>query len=589
MTALKSSVAAGFVAAVMFTALNAAGQVAAQQEKQVFDRVTAKLDRGGTYYSFQNNKYFYENVRKWFDSIQKGILASELKGIKPMQVAMFSQGIRMLVPALGINELQAYGASSILIDEGGKNSDRQFRNKVYFYHGKNKPNGLLWQLAGERNERFNLKFLPKNTIYAGIGQFHPAKIWVWAKKEVPQLFPPALMIINTAEVKFQQRFNLPLEQLLNKLGGTWTIVITYEKDASGKPFMRGVMIVPVTDGVPFDLLAGNMKDKNIKVDLQRREINMDTGKTAPVEVREMLRPQIKEEGKLLYLASSPEILLQLKHAETSGNGLTAMPEFNRYARGLDFNGVQFTYLSSAFMDDLVETISFHSRNKQSAAIISCMFSVMSPSAMISVISLDDEGVMVNTNSGFDLASSGGAQANIATTSVLAGMLLPALSQAREKACRIRCVSNLKSIGLALKQYAADHNGQFPPGDNTAGLNELISKGYLADPGVYICPSAESRKAVLPGRPLTEAGCSYIYLGGQIEGPSPDAPLAFDKPENHNGYINVLFKSGHVAGFSRTGLTNCEKTVRSLAGKLQSAEAEQLLNKAREIDRKMGYK
>ena len=46
---------------------------------------------------------------------------------------------------------------------------------------------------------------------------------------------------------------------------------------------------------------------------------------------------------------------------------------------------------------------------------------------------------------------------IAIVAILAGLLLPALNQGRDKARSTGCINNLKQLGLAFFQYAGDHS------------------------------------------------------------------------------------------------------------------------------------
>ena len=51
---------------------------------------------------------------------------------------------------------------------------------------------------------------------------------------------------------------------------------------------------------------------------------------------------------------------------------------------------------------------------------------------------------------------------IAIIAILASLLLPALGQAKGRAQRLKCTTQLKQIGLGFSMWATDHNDQIPP-------------------------------------------------------------------------------------------------------------------------------
>jgi len=91
---------------------------------------------------------------------------------------------------------------------------------------------------------------------------------------------------------------------------------------------------------------------------------------------------------------------------------------------------------------------------------------------------------------------------IAIIAILAGLLLPALAQAKAKAHRATCVSNLKQIGLAFTMWADDHLNSYPSvvdatmdgskGSPEAWTHFSTLSNEMVTPKLLRCPSDASR-------------------------------------------------------------------------------------------------
>src|SRR2546425_10097940 len=92
---------------------------------------------------------------------------------------------------------------------------------------------------------------------------------------------------------------------------------------------------------------------------------------------------------------------------------------------------------------------------------------------------------------------------IAIIAILASMLLPALARAKEAANRIKCVNNLKQIETALKLYADDNDGFYPPRTNSYRWPTLLQE-YYHTTNLLLCPTDLQR-----GTPQTQTSSPTI--------------------------------------------------------------------------------
>lgn len=112
---------------------------------------------------------------------------------------------------------------------------------------------------------------------------------------------------------------------------------------------------------------------------------------------------------------------------------------------------------------------------------------------------------------------------IAIIAILAGLLLPALSKAKESGRRAACINNLRQIGIGMTVYAQDNQDRVvearfkdvqialnPPEEKAAASVGLTMSTNTSAPQIWTCPSR-------PGFPSFERDFDQWVIGFQYFG------------------------------------------------------------------------
>jgi prepilin-type N-terminal cleavage/methylation domain-containing protein len=95
---------------------------------------------------------------------------------------------------------------------------------------------------------------------------------------------------------------------------------------------------------------------------------------------------------------------------------------------------------------------------------------------------------------------------IAIIAILAALLLPTLSQAKEKGRRAKCMSNLHQFGEAMTLYADDNNRVVPETAETSGIYRHPPAVFINDQPGYNYFTIETMSPYVPGVEVTSTDC-----------------------------------------------------------------------------------
>lgn len=162
---------------------------------------------------------------------------------------------------------------------------------------------------------------------------------------------------------------------------------------------------------------------------------------------------------------------------------------------------------------------------------------------------------------------------IAIIAILAAILFPVFSTAREKARQTSCISNMRQIGLALAMYRTDYDELQTESSPDTDLNQLDTcefsytwraaiLPYTKNNQIFVCPSAPDRNGfvmdgitgpMMPRADYCSTGgyaCIEAYIGLSAFPTTGSARIAEASVEDVVGTIQVVDSAAVANGIDK---------------------------------------
>lgn len=127
--------------------------------------------------------------------------------------------------------------------------------------------------------------------------------------------------------------------------------------------------------------------------------------------------------------------------------------------------------------------------------------------------------------------------------ILASILLPVLSIAKDRGRDATCISNLRQWGVTWKIYTDDNNDSFMSGTTSAGWPRgawvlSFTNGFAKKPALLLCPKATDRRG--PGQHETHVSAND---GNAVDWGGPTTAYAFPIPDPANSSLPLTASYG----------------------------------------------
>ena len=507
--------------------------------KTSFAEVTSLLDPGGSLFLYLATDQWLANLSTKVSDFRQVMLAMPIPGMmnRDQIEASFNLAGR-LIKSSGIEDISGVGMSDAPI------APDLFRSKFVLGHAQGAGQGYLWSMFGKSPHALTGQaMLPTNTVFAAFGDLDLTQLWQVLERELAQSgIPEATAVVQAFPQLFEMQTQLKWPQMLGSLGGELGVVLTLDESKRiAIPLGKGKIEIPtpallvalkVNNDLIYDRASAELKEKLNAVAYQEPGLKLSTI-AFPMPLPIQLQPTLASSGDYLFIASSPDAIRTVQAVRQGrAPGLKGTEDFKALAKFLPAQGNQFFYYSKSLGTTINEIQTQVMKESglvaQDLGMLQKLISPTQPAHGLAVGAHTATGWQT-TSVGNQEATAGLAMAPIAGVAVGAGMILPAMAQAKTRAQATKSSGNVRALNLGALMFA-DDNGKFP---NAQTWSDDLMK-YVGNASAYKSPDDQG-----PGRSSYAFNRALSGLAPNKVNPQTVLFFEADGTWNQNGGLELL--------------------------------------------------
>jgi len=455
-------------------------------EKNSFNEVTAKLDKGGNFYLYLSTEQTLSNLSSYLAAGSN--LVSAMPNIPSEGRQMVDKVFRVLgvvIQESGISQISGLGMSSIAREPG------LYYNKMVVHHYAGQGEGLAWSLLGKSAHPLKvLDLLPESTVLASSSDLDLPLLWTSIQHAVQSAdVPDATSALEEAPAKFKAVTGLDLDATLHSLAGEYAVILTLDQHKTVTlplgvttveiPSPGLCLVFKVNSDLIFDrvdqLLTGNpLLSKVDEPNLKMRTVSI------PIPIPVDVRPSLARVGDYLLLASSDNMVREIVAVKSGQKkGFKSSDEFKKLSQGVPNEGNNFSLASATLASTLEQ---FQDRSMAMQHIDTGAFKNFREVFQHGT-NFGTYSVGVNGPEGWEGIGNGsqGGQAvlilpAVAVVGLLSAIAIPNFVKARTVSQQNACINNLRLFDAAKQQWSLEKNKKSTDTPEASDLQPYLGRG-----------------------------------------------------------------------------------------------------------------